>query len=85
MKKIPEYSCIYGRRYGSENQISCIVDDSIKFSVIVPLYNTPEKYLGNDTISYLPDICKLGICLADGSDSEHAYIEDICMKYAKGQ
>lgn len=53
----------------------------IKFSVLVPLYNTPKKFLiemiksvQNQTYS------NWELCLADGSDSEHKYVEEICRK-----
>jgi len=83
-KRYRNIAASMGADMDPENQISCIVDDSIKFSVIVPLYNTPEKYLREMIQSVIyQTYANWELCLADGSDSEHAYIEDICMKYAQ--
>lgn len=53
-----------------------------KFSIITPLYNTPEKFLKelvesvqNQTYS------NWELCLADGSDSEHERVGKLCVKY----
>ncbi len=55
----------------------------IKFSVLVPLYNTPENFLremiesvANQTYS------NWELCLADGSDDKHSEVGQICEKYA---
>ena len=51
----------------------------VKFSILTPLYNTPEKFL-----TELLDCVKAQtyqnweLCLADGSDHEHAYVGEIC-------
>ncbi len=56
----------------------------IKFSILVPLYNTPEKFLKDMIESVL---CQTygnwELCLADGSDDDHAYVGETCKKYAK--
>ncbi len=56
----------------------------IKFSVLVPLYNTPEKFL-NEMIVSVQDqtYANWELCLADGSDDEHAYVGKICKQFAK--
>lgn len=55
----------------------------ITFSVLVPLYNTPEKFLRDMIDSVRNQTYKdWELCLADGSDSEHAYVGEICEKYA---
>ncbi|MBQ7972326.1 MAG: glycosyltransferase family 2 protein [Lachnospiraceae bacterium] len=56
----------------------------IVFSVLVPLYNTPEKFL-RDMIDSVKAQTYGGweLCLADGSDAEHAYVGEICRKYAE--
>ena len=59
-------------------------ETKITFSVLVPLYNTPEKFL-RDMIDSVknqtyPD---WELCLADGSDDAHAYVGEICKNYAK--
>ena len=53
----------------------------IRFSILVPLYNTPERFLAelfssvrNQTYS------NWELCLADGSDGAHGYIRSICTK-----
>lgn len=54
----------------------------IKFSILAPLFNTPEKYLRDMIESVLNQTYgNFELCLADGSDAEHSYVEDICKKY----
>ena len=56
----------------------------ILFSILVPLYNTPEKYLTAMIDSVIGQSYeKWELCLADGSDAEHGYVRNICEKYAK--
>ncbi len=55
----------------------------IKFSILVPLYNTPEKFLREMTESVLGQTYgNFELCLADGSDAEHADTGRICGEYA---
>lgn len=53
----------------------------IKFSILVPLYNTPEKFL-RDVIASVQQQTypNWELCLADGSDEEHAYVGKICLE-----
>lgn len=52
---------------------------SIKFSILVPLYNTPKQFLMEMIGSVLFQTYEnWELCLADGSDSEHKYVEQIC-------
>ncbi|SCY06441.1 Glycosyltransferase, GT2 family [Lachnospiraceae bacterium XBB2008] len=55
----------------------------ITFSILVPLYNTPKKFL-TDMIDSVKAQTYSGweLCLADGSDDEHLYVGDVCAKYA---
>ena len=54
----------------------------IKFSVIVPLYNTPEDFLREMIDSVVAQTYKnWELCLADGSDDEHGFVEEIVKKY----
>lgn len=54
----------------------------IKFSILVPLYNTPEKYLRAMIESVIKQTyVHWELCLADGSDEQHAYVGRICRKY----
>ncbi|MCR4657088.1 MAG: glycosyltransferase family 2 protein [Lachnospiraceae bacterium] len=55
----------------------------IKFSILVPLYNTSEHYLREMIDSVLDQTYgNFELCLADGSDSDHSYVGDICLEYA---
>lgn len=56
----------------------------IKFSIIVPLYNTPERYLRAMIESVLAQtyVC-WELCMADGSDDEHREAERVCREYAE--
>ncbi len=54
----------------------------ITFSILVPLYNTPEKFLREAIDSVLAQTyADWQLCLADGSDAEHGYVEEICREY----
>ena len=56
----------------------------ITFSILVPLYNTPEEFLTAMIDSVVNQTYgKWELCLADGSDAEHAYVGEICGKYVK--
>ncbi len=57
-------------------------DREVKFSILMPLYNTPEKFL-RQAIESVMDQTYEGweLCLADGADEEHAYVEQICREY----
>jgi GT2 family glycosyltransferase len=55
----------------------------IKFSILAPLYNTPEKFLMEMIDSVRNQTYKdWELCLADGSDEEHVFIKNICEKLA---
>lgn len=54
----------------------------IKFSILVPLYNTPEKFLRDVIESVINQTYgNWELCLADGSDAEHDYVGKICDSY----
>lgn len=59
-------------------------DKKVKFSVLVPLYNTPIKFL-EEMIGSLQwqTYSNWELCLADGSDSQHDYVGEYCIKLAK--
>ncbi len=59
-------------------------DKDIKISILVPLYNTPEKFL-REMIDSVQAQTYGGweLCLADGSDAEHAFVGEICKKYCE--
>ncbi len=57
-------------------------DRNIKFSILVPLYNTPEKFLRQAVESVTAQTyAGWELCLADGSDPEHADVGRICREY----
>lgn len=59
-------------------------DRDIKFSILVPLYNTPEKFLRQAIESVIAQTYEnWELCLADGSDGEHADVERICKEYVE--
>ena len=56
----------------------------IKISVLVPLYNTPEKFLREMIESVQAQTYKnWELCLADGSDDLHQDVGKICLDYQK--
>lgn len=66
-----------------EAQKSVVFPREIKFSILVPLYNTPEKFLHEMIQSVIAQTYgNWELCLADGSDDQHGYVGDICRKYA---
>ena len=79
------------KSYGTESfptieegirQTEVIFNSEIGFSILVPLYNTPEKFL----IEMIESVTNQTfnnweLCLADGSDSKHSYVGKICKRY----
>ena len=56
---------------------------AITFSVLVPLYNTPDRFLREMIQSVQAQTYgKWELCLADGSDAEHASVGEICRELA---
>lgn len=64
--------------------MSTFFTKDINFSIIVPLYNTPPQFLREmiDSVSN-QSYRNWELCLADGSDSEHLDVREICEKFAK--
>ncbi len=59
-------------------------DNDVKFSVIVPLYNTPKNFLEEMIDSVRQQTyANWELCLADGSDDNHSYVGSYCKKLAK--
>lgn len=57
-------------------------DRDITFSILVPLYNTPEKFLRQMIESVINQTyVKWELCLADGSDDKHTDVQKICREY----
>ncbi len=68
-----------------ENQTGEGVSDAgITFSILVPVYNTPEKYLREMISSVQAQTYRnFELILSDASDKEHSYVENVCLSYAK--
>ncbi len=66
----------------AREQRETIFSREIKISILVPLYNTPEKFLRDAVDSVLAQTYEnWELCLTDDSDMEHAYVERICQEY----
>ena len=61
-----------------------VFSKDILFSITVPLYNTPELFLREmiDSVQQ-QTYSEWELCLGDGSDSQHTYVEAICREYCK--
>lgn len=56
----------------------------IKFSIVVPLYNTPKNFLCEMINSCIDQTYEnWELCLADGSDKEHGYVKKVVEDYTK--
>ena len=66
------------RRKMEEN---CEFKDRPLISILVPLYNTPKNFLKEmiDSVRW-QTYDNWQLCLADGSDESHAYVEEYCLK-----
>lgn len=83
LKKIAKAYYISAQRREQEENAQFPKD--IKFSVLAPLYNTPESFLKAMIESVQAQTYKnWELCLADGSDKEHSFVGEICKKYADG-
>ncbi len=82
MLKRFDYSKItFDRRQREE---STRFEKDIKFSILVPLYNTPERYLKEMIDSVINQTYKnWELCLADGSDEQHKNVELCVQEYLK--
>lgn len=59
-----------------------VFDRPVRISILVPLYNTPDGFLREMFDSVLAQTYEnWELCLADGSDADHAYVGDICREY----
>ena len=63
-------------------QSQTIFPNMVKVSILTPVYNTPEKFL-RDMIESVMDQTYQNwqLCLADGSDDDHAYVGEIIKEY----
>ena len=66
-----------------EEQRKTVFEEKIKFSILVPLYNTPEKLLKEMIKSVIDQTYSdWELCLADASDEAHAYVEKVVASFA---
>lgn len=66
----------------AKEQRETVFPKNIKISILVPLYNTPKNFL----TQMIDSVCaqtyeNWELCLADGSDAEHAFVGEICAEY----
>ncbi|NFN37302.1 glycosyltransferase [Clostridium botulinum] len=65
-------------------QINTKFSEDIKFSIVVPLYNTPKNFLCEMINSCINQTYgNWELCLADGSDKEHSYVSKVVEDYIK--
>ena len=65
-----------------KTQRETVFERMVKFSILVPLYNTPQEYLRAMIQSVIDQTyANWELCLADGSDAEHAEVGVICREY----
>ena len=69
-------------QYRAEQQTT--FSKNVKFSILVPLYNTPETSLTEMIDSIVrQSYGNWELCLGDGSDAEHRYVGKICRRLAR--
>ena len=65
-----------------EKEETTIFPKDVTFSILVPLYNTPERFLREMIESVTAQTYgKWELCLADGSDDAHDFVGRICQEY----
>jgi GT2 family glycosyltransferase len=70
--------------FEAKKQKSTRFPKKIKFSVVVPLFNTPMKFLEEMIASVEKQTYgNWELCIADGSDEDHGYTKTICKKHAR--
>ncbi len=68
----------------ARKQRQCQFPQMPKISILVPLYNTPEDFLREMIESVTNQTYEnWELCLADGSDNAHAYVEEVVKEYQK--
>ncbi|MBO7338758.1 MAG: glycosyltransferase family 2 protein [Lachnospiraceae bacterium] len=67
----------------AEAERAAVFPRMVKISILVPLYNTPKEFLVEMIESVTGQTyANWELCLADGSDKEHAYVGETCLEYA---
>lgn len=65
-----------------EKEETTVFPRDVTFSILVPLYNTPERFLREMIESVTAQTYgKWELCLADGSDDAHDFVGRICQEY----
>lgn len=65
-----------------EKEETTVFPKDVTFSILVPLYNTPERFLREMIESVTAQTYgKWELCLADGSDDAHEFVGRICQEY----
>lgn len=83
LKEIKQTSRVYTKAE-LKKQRTVKFPRKIKFSILVPLYNTPEIYLRDMILSVQAQTyTSWELCLADGSGPEHTYVETVCREFAE--
>lgn len=78
----PEAFCCDNKIYQEQKKFE--FTKNIKFSILVPLYNTPENFLKEMIASVLNQTYQnWELCLADGSDEKHGFVQKICEDIAQ--
>ncbi|MFI3201214.1 MAG: glycosyltransferase family 2 protein [Eubacteriales bacterium] len=68
------------RKYQSDYEFQ----RKVKISILVPLYNTPERFLREMIQSVLNQTYEYWeLCLADGSDENFSYVKTVCEEYVQ--
>lgn len=81
-KKLSEMTLYTAEELNSQRRE--VFSKNIKISILVPLYNTPEKFLREMIQSVLDQTYRnWELCLADGSDATHNDVGRISMAYAQ--
>ncbi len=63
-------------------QRSTVFQHKVKISILVPLWNTPKDFLCEMIDSVMNQTYEnWELCLADGSDADHAYVGEVCREY----
>ena len=67
----------------AKRQRETVFERNVKISILVPLWNTPKEFLVEMIDSVMNQTYEnWELCLADGSDAEHAYVGEMCADYA---
>lgn len=67
----------------AQRQRDTVFDQMVKISILVPVWNNQREFQTEMLDSVMNQTYQnWELCLADGSDTEHNYIEEICKEYA---